>query len=112
MTSENDKFLSEAADTAADLLADTWLPYAKHTGNGKLSSAARSQAEPAGTSPSLKSWSLQTQTAEMETAGLDFYHLSPHLPEPDFDPPHMFHPVSSVDLDSHSEEYFDKPVQA
>ena len=78
MTSENDKVFSEAADTTADLLADTWLAYAKHTGNGysngKLSSAARSPAEPAGTSPSLKSWSLQTQTAEMETAGLDSSH--------------------------------------
>ena len=69
MTSENDKVFSEAADTTADLLADTWLAYAKHTGNGysngKLPSAARSQAEPAGTSPSLKSLSLQTQTAEI-----------------------------------------------
>ena len=65
MTSENDKVFSEAADTTADLLADTWLAYAKHTGNGysngKLSSAARSLAEPTGTSPSFKSWSLQTQ---------------------------------------------------
>ena len=108
------KVFSEAADTTADLLADPWLAYAKHTGNGysngKLPSAARSQAEPAGTSPFVKSWSLQTQTAEMETAGLDSSHLSPYLPEPDLDPPppHMFPPVGSVDLDHHSEEYFDK----
>ena len=89
MTSENDKVFSDVADTTANLLADTWLAYAKHTGNcysnGKLLSAARSQAEPAGTSPSLKSWSLQTQTDEMETAGLDSSHLSPYLPEPDPD---------------------------
>ena len=34
MTSENDKVFSEAADTTADLSADTWLAYAKYTGNG------------------------------------------------------------------------------
>ena len=56
--------------------------------------------------PSLKSWSLKTQTAEMEMAGLDSSHLSPYLPEPDLDPPHMFPLVGSVDLDPHSEEYF------
>ena len=62
--------------------------------------------------PSNLKRSLQTQTAEMETAGLDSSHLSPYLPEPDPDPCHKFPPVDSVDLDPHSKEYFDKLVEA
>ena len=38
--------------------------------------------------------------------------MSPFLPEPDLDPPHIFPPVENVGLNPHSEEYFQKPVTA
>ena len=48
----------------------------------------------------------------MAKAGLDSSYLSPFLPEPDFDPPYVYPPVEIVDLDPHSEEYFQKLVAA
>ena len=44
--------------------------------------------------------------------GLDSSYLSPFLPEPDLDPPYVYPPVEIVDLDPHSEEYFQKLVAA
>ena len=48
----------------------------------------------------------------MAQDGLDSSILSPFLPEPDLDPPHIFPPVENVGLDPHSEEYFQKLVTA
>ena len=48
----------------------------------------------------------------MAQAGLDSSFLSPFLPEPDLNPPHVFPPAESVGLDPHSEEYFQKLVAA
>ena len=48
----------------------------------------------------------------MAKAGLDSSYLSPFLPEPDLDPPYVYLPVEIVDLDPHSEEYFQKLVAA
>ena len=48
----------------------------------------------------------------MAKAGLDSSYLSPFLPEPDLDPPYVYPPVEIVDLDRHSEEYFQKLVAA
>ena len=112
-TPNHDKIFSEAADHTAATLADTWSEYARHTGKAQTSpSAARSQAQPFGTSPPPKSWSLHAQTSEMAKAGLDSSYLSPFLPEPDLDPPHVYPLVEIVDLDPHSEEYFQKLVAA
>ena len=109
------RFFSEAADHTAATLEGTWSEYARHSGKAQTSpSAARSQAQPSGTSPPPKSWSLHAQTSEMAKAGLDSSCLSPFLPEPDVDPPHVYPPppVEIVDLDPHSEEYFQKLVAA
>ena len=46
----------------------------------------------------------------MAKAGLDSSYLSPFLPEPDLDSPYVYPPVEIVDLDPHSEEYFQKLV--
>ena len=48
----------------------------------------------------------------MAQASLDSSILSPFLPEPDLDPPHIFPPVENVGFDPHSEEYFQKLVTA
>ena len=48
----------------------------------------------------------------MTKAGLDSSYLSPFLPEPDLDPPHVHPPVEDVSLDPHSEEYFQQLVAA
>ena len=48
----------------------------------------------------------------MAKDGLDSSYLSPFLPEPDLDPPYVYPPVETVDLDPHSEEYFQKLVAA
>ena len=48
----------------------------------------------------------------MAKAGLDSFYLSNFLPEPDLDPRHVYPPVEIVDLDPHSEEYFQKLVAA
>ena len=48
----------------------------------------------------------------MAKAGLDSSYLSPFLPEPDLDPPYVYPPVEIVDLDPHSDEYFQKLVAA
>ena len=91
-----DQAFSESADHTAHWLADIWLEYAKHTGSVLDSkSVSRSQAQPSGTSSSLRSWSLPAQTTEMAQAGLDLSFLSPFLPEPDLDPPHVF-PLQKV----------------
>ena len=91
--SNHEQVFSEAADHTAHTLADTWFEYAKHTGTTQNpSSVARSQAQPTGTSCFPQSWSLQAQTSEMTKAGLDSSYLSPFLPEPDLDPPHMYTP--------------------
>ena len=104
---------SEAADHTAHTSADTWLEYAKHTNAAQHSKpVARSQAQSSGTSFSPRSWSLHAQITEMAQAGLDFSILSPFLPEPDLDPPHIFPPVENVGLDPHSKEYFQKLVTA
>ena len=58
------------------------------------------------------SWSLHAQTTEMAQAGLDSLSLSPFLPEPDLDLPHIFLRVEKVGLDPHSEEYFQTLVTA
>ena len=91
--SNHEQVFSEAADHTAHTLADTWFEYAKHTGTTQNpSSVARSQAQPTGTSCFPQSWSLQAQTSELTKAGLDSSYLSPFLPEPDLDPPHV-HPL-------------------
>ena len=111
--SNHEQVFSEAADHTAHTLADTWFEYAKHTGmTQNPSSVARSQAQPTGTSCFPQSWSLQAQTSEMTKAGLDSSYLSPFLPEPDLDPPHVHPPVEDVSLDPHSEEYFQQLVAA
>ena len=111
--SNHEQVFSEAADHTAHTLADTWFEYAKHTGTTQNpSSVARSQAQPTGTSCFPQSWSLQAQTSEMTKAGLDSSYLSPFLPEPDLDPPHVHPPVEDVSLDPHSEEYFQQLVAA
>ena len=111
--SNHEQVFSEAADHTAHTLADTWFEYAKHTGTTQNSSSvARSQAQPTGTSCFPQSWSLQAQTSEMTKAGLDSSYLSPFLPEPDLDPPHVHPPVEDVSLDPHSEEYFQQLVAA
>ena len=111
--SNHEQVFSEAADHTAHTLADTWFEYAKHTGTTQNpSSVARSQAQPTGTSCFPQSWSLQAQTSEMTKAGLDSSYLSPFLPEPDLDPPHVHPLVEDVSLDPHSEEYFQKLVAA
>ena len=90
-TPNHDKIFSEAADRTAATLADIWSEYARHSGKAQTSpSAARSQAQPSGTSPPPKSWSLHAQTSEMAKAGLDSSYLSSFLPEPDFDPSHVY----------------------
>ena len=90
MSADHDDF-SEAAAHTAHTLADTWLEYAKHTNAAQHSKpVARSQAQPSSTSSSPRSWSLHAQTTEMAQAGLDSSILSPFLPEPDLDPPHIF----------------------
>ena len=113
-TPNHDKIFSEAADHTAATLADTWFEYARHTGKAQTSpSAARSHLQPSGTSPPPKSWSSHVQTSEMAKASLDSFYLSPFLPEPYLDPPHVHPPpVEFVDLDPHSEEYFQKLVAA
>ena len=111
--SNHEQVFSEAADHTAHTLADTWFEYAKHTGTTQNpSSVARSQAQPTGTSCFPQSWSLQAQTSQMTKAGLDSSYLSPFLPEPDLDPPHVHPPVEDVSLDPHSEEYFQQLVAA
>ena len=111
--SNHEQVFSEAVDHTAHTLADTWFEYAKHTGTTQNpSSVARSQAQPTGTSCFPQSWSLQAQTSEMTKAGLDSSYLSPFLPEPDLDPPHVHPPVEDVSLDPHSEEYFQQLVAA
>ena len=111
--SNHEQVFSAAADHTAHTLADTWFEYAKHTGTTQNpSSVARSQAQPTGTSCFLQSWSLQAQTSEMTKAGSDSSYLSPFLPEPDLDPPHVHPPVEDVSLDPHSKEYFQQLVAA
>ena len=113
MSADHNEDFPEAADHTAHTLADTWLEYAKHTNATQLSkSVARSQAQPSSTSSSPRSWSLHAQITEMAQAGLDSSLLSPFLPQPDLDPPHIFPPVENVGLDPHSEEYFQKLVTA
>ena len=113
MSADRNEDFSEATDHTAHTLADTWLEYAKHTNAAQHSKpVARSQAQPSGTSSSPRSWSLHAQITEMAQAGLDSSILSPFLPEPDLDPPHMFPPVENVGLDPHFEEYFQKLVTA
>ena len=112
-TSNHEQVFSDAADHTAHTLADTWFEYAKHTGKAQTPPfVARSQAQPSGTSPPPRSWSLLAQTSEMAKAGLDSSYLSPFLPEPDLDPPYVYSPVEIVDLDTHSEEYFQKLIAA
>ena len=59
-----------------------------------------------------RSWKLDQQKSELARAGLDSSVLSPFLPEPESDHPHAFPPTDSGGLDPHSEEYFNKLVQA
>ena len=118
MSADHNEDFSEAAAHTAYTLADTWLEYTKHTNAAQHSKpVARSQAKPSSTSSSLRSWSLHAQTTEMAQAGLDSSILSPFLPEPDLDPPHVFpppplSPVENAGLDPHAEEYFQKLVTA
>ena len=55
---------------------------------------------------------MHAQITEMAQAGSDSSILSPFLPEPDLDPPHIFPPVENAGLDPHSDEYFQKLVTA
>ena len=71
---------------------------------------AVSKAQPTGTS--LRNWKVSDQFAEMQQSGLDSSILSPFLPEPDIDHPNLFPPTSDVRLDPHSEEYYQKLVEA
>ena len=71
---------------------------------------AVSKAQPTGTS--LRNWKVSDQFAEMQQSGLDSSILSPFLPEPDIDHPNIFPPTSDVRLDPHSEEYYQKLVEA
>ena len=71
---------------------------------------AISKTQPTGTS--LHNWKVSDQLVEMQQSGLDSSILSPFLPEPDTDHPNMFPPTSTVHLDPHSEEYYQKLVEA
>ena len=48
----------------------------------------------------------------MQQSGLDSSILSPFFPEPDTDHSNIFPPTSTVHLDPHSEEYYQKLVEA
>ena len=113
VSADHNEDFSKAAAHTGHTLADTWLEYAKHTNAAQHSKpVARSQTQPSSTSSSPRSWSLPAQTTEMAQAGLDSSVLSPFLPEPDLDPPNIFPSVENVDLDPHSEGYFQKLVTA
>ena len=78
MSSDHDQVFSEAANHTAHRLAYTWLEYAEHTGTVRDSkSVSKSQAQPSGTSSSLRSSSLPAQNTEMAQTGLDSSLLSP-----------------------------------
>ena len=85
-TSEDEATFSDAAETTASQLADTWHAYACSTQPTPV--CAPSQAQPTGTS--LRSWKICDQLAEMHQSGLNSSVLSPFLPEPDIDHPNLF----------------------
>ena len=107
-TSDDKVTLVEAAETTANQLADTWFEYTSSAQSAPV--CAISKTQPTGTS--LRNWKVSDQLAKMQQSGLDSSILSPFLPEPDTDHPNMFPPTSTVHLDSHSEEYYQKLVEA
>ena len=107
-TSDDEATFFEAAETTAKQLADTWFEYASSVQSAPV--CAVSKAQPTGTS--LHNWKVSDQFAEMQQSGLDSSILSPFLPEPDIDHPNIFPPTSDVCLDPHSEEYYQKLVEA
>ena len=107
-TSDNEATFLKAAETTAKQLADTWFEYASSVQSAPV--CAVSKAQP--TSTSLRNCKVSDQFAEMQQSGLDSSILSPLLPEPDIDHPNLFPPTSDVRLDPHSEEYYQKLVEA
>ena len=103
-TSDDEATLVEAAETTANQLADTWFEYASSAQSAPVCAISKTQP----TSTSLHNWKVSDQLAEMQQSGLDSSILSPFLPEPDIDHPNMFPPTSTVHLDPHSEEYYQK----
>ena len=103
-TSDDEATLVEAAETTANQLADTWFEYASSAQSAPV--CAVSKTQPTGTS--LHNWKVSDQLAEMQQSGLDSSILSPFLPESDIDHPNTFPPTSTVHLDPHSEEYYQK----
>ena len=107
-TSDDEVRLVESAETTANQLADTWFEYASSAPSAPV--CAISKTQPTGTP--LHNWKVSDQLAEMQQSGLDSSILSSFLPEPDIDHPNMFSPTSTLHLDPHSEEYYQKLVEA
>ena len=105
-TSDDEATLVEAAETTANQLADIWFEYASSAQSAPVCAISKT------TGTSLRNWKVSDQLAEMQQSGLDSSILSPFLPEPDIDHPNMFPPTSPVHLDPHSEEYYQKLVEA
>ena len=102
-------FLEAAGTTAnqpADSLSTVWVCH--------LSSVCSCLCDYQGSTHRYLSgnWNISDQLAEMQQSGLDSSILSPFLPEPDTDHPNIFPPTSAAHLDPHSEEYYQKLVEA
>ena len=109
-TSEDDLIWQDAADHTAEQLSDTWLNFV--TSQPSWFACHTSPVQPNYAGCASCSWKLAQQKSEMARAGLDSSILSPFLPEPESDHPHAFPPTDSGGLEPHSEEYFNKLVQA
>ena len=109
-TSEDDLIWQDAADHTAEQLSDTWLNFV--TSQPSWFACHTSPVQPNYAGCASRSWKLAQQKSEMARAGLDSSILSPFLPEPESDHPHAFPPTDSGGLEPHSEEYFNKLVQA
>ena len=107
-TSDDVATLVEAAETTTNQLANTWFEDVSSAQCAPV--CAISKTQPTGTS--LHNWKVSDQLAEMQQSGLDSSILSPFFPEPDIDHSNMFPPTSTVHLDPHSEEYYQKLVEA
>ena len=109
-TSEDDLTWQHAADHTAEQLSDMWLNFVSSRPTGIPCHTTTAQPNFAG--GASRSWKLDQQKSELARTGLDSSVLSPFLPEPESDHPHAFPPTDSGGLDPHSEEYFNKLVQA
>ena len=107
-TSDDMATLVEAAETTTNQLANTWFEDASSAQCAPVCAISKTQS----TGTSLHNWKVSDQLAEMQHSGLDSSILSPFFPEPDIDHPNMFPPTGTVHLDPHSEEYYQKLVEA